>query len=46
MKAPNYDMKAPEFDKKVPEFDKKHLKKVGGHIGRNVVYITIKMKTK
>ena len=28
---------------KVPEFDK-HLKKVGGHIGRNVVEITIKMK--
>ena len=23
----------------------KHLKKVGGHIGRNVVEITIKMKT-
>ena len=29
---------------KVPEFDK-HLKKTGGHIGRNVVEITIKMKT-
>ena len=29
---------------KVPEFDK-NLKKVGGHIGRNVVEITIKMKT-
>ena len=28
---------------KVPEFDK-HLKKVGGHIGRNVVEITINMK--
>ena len=28
----------------VPEFDK-HLKKVGGHIGRNVVEITIKKKT-
>ena len=27
----------------VPEFDK-HLKKAGGHIGRNVVEITIKMK--
>ena len=26
------------------EFDK-HLKKAGGHIGRNVVEITIKMKT-
>ena len=29
---------------KVPEFDK-HLKKTGGHIGWNVVEITIKMKT-
>ena len=29
---------------KFPEFDK-HLKKAGGHIGRNVVEITIKMKT-
>ena len=29
---------------KVSEFDK-HLKKAGGHIGRNVVEITIKMKT-
>ncbi len=29
---------------KVPEFDK-HLKKAGGHIGRNVIEITIKMKT-
>ena len=29
---------------KVPVFDK-HLKKAGGHIGRNVVEITIKMKT-
>ena len=29
---------------KVPEFDK-HPKKAGGHIGRNVVEITMKMKT-
>ena len=29
---------------KVPEFDK-HMKKAGGHIARNVVEITIKMKT-
>ena len=29
---------------KVPEFDI-HLKKVGGHIGQNIVEITIKMKT-
>ena len=29
---------------KVPEFDK-HLMKAGGHIGRNVVEKTIKMKT-
>ena len=30
---------------KVPEFDK-HLKKAGGHIGRNVVEITITIKMK
>ena len=29
---------------KVPKFDK-HLKKARGHIGQNVVEITIKMKT-
>ena len=29
---------------KVPEFDN-HLKKVGEHIGRNVVEVSIKMKT-
>ena len=29
---------------KIPEFDK-HLKKAGGHIGKNVMEITIKMKT-
>ena len=29
---------------KVPKFDK-HLKKAGGHIGWNIVEITIKMKT-
>ena len=29
---------------KVPEFDK-NLKMTGGHIGRNIVKITIKMKT-
>ena len=29
---------------KVPQFDK-HLRKAGGHISRNVVEITIKMKT-
>ena len=29
---------------KDPEFDK-HLKKAGGHIGRNVEEITIKMQT-
>ena len=27
------------------KFMTKHLKKAGGHIGRNVVEITIKMKT-
>ena len=31
-------------DVKVPEFDK-HLKRAGGHTDRNVVGITIKMKT-
>ena len=29
----------------VPEFDKKHQKKAEGCIGRNVVSITMKMKT-
>ena len=29
---------------KVPKFNK-HLKKAGGYIGRNVVEITLKMKT-
>ena len=29
---------------KVPEFDK-YLEKTGGHIGQNVVEITIQMKT-
>ena len=29
---------------KVPKFDK-YLKKAGGHIGQNVVEVTIKMKT-
>ncbi len=27
------------------DLDNKHLKKAGGHIGRNVVEITMKMKT-
>ena len=55
-KVPNYDKKVPEFEKKVsesekvlesekfPESDKKYLKKAGGHIGRNVVQITMKMR--
>ena len=34
----------PESEK-VPESDKKYLKKVGGHIDRNVVQITMKMRT-
>ena len=45
MKAPNYDKKVPEFEKKIPESEKKYLKKAGGHIGRNVVQITMKMGT-
>ena len=28
-----------------PKFDKKHRKKAGGHISRNVMNITIKIKT-
>ena len=28
-----------------PDYDKKYLKKAGGHISRNVVQITIKMRT-
>ena len=43
--VPDYDKKVPEFEKKAPESDKKYLKKTGGHIGRNVVQITIKMRT-
>ena len=53
--APNYDKKVPEFEKKAPEpekapekapeSDKKYLKKAGGHIGRNVLQITMKMRT-
>ena len=49
--APDYDKKVPEFEKKVPELekvpesDKKYLKKAGRHIGRNVVQITMKMRT-
>ena len=46
VKALDYDMKDPDYDKKVPEFDKKHLKMTGGHIGRNLVNITIKMSPK
>ena len=50
-KFPDYDKKGPELEKmvpmseKVPESEKKYLKKAGGHIGRNVVYITMKMRT-
>ena len=43
--ASDYDKKVPEFEKKVPESDKIYLKKAGGHIGRNVVQITVKMRT-
>ena len=48
VKAPDYDNKVlefeekvPELDKKVPEPDNKHLKKAGGHIGWNVMYINL-----
>ena len=48
--APDYDKKVPESEmvpesEKVPESDKKYLKKAGGHIGRNVEQITMKMRT-
>ena len=49
--APDYDKKVPEFEKKFPKFNKvpksnkKYLKKARGHIRRNVVKITMKMKT-
>ena len=50
-KLPDYDKNVPEFEKrvpesgKIPESDKKYLKKAGGHIDRNVVQITMKMRT-
>ena len=50
-KVPDYDKKVSEFEKKVPESekvpesDKKYLKKAGGHISRNVVQITMMMRT-
>ena len=50
-KVPEFEKKVPESEKKVPESgkvpesDKKYLKKAGGHIGRNVVQITMKMRT-
>ena len=49
MMAPDYDKKVPKFKKKLPhsekkvlESDKKYLKKAGGHIGQNIVQITMK----
>ena len=42
-KVPETEM-VPESEK-VPESDKKYLKKSRGYIGRNVVQITIKMRT-
>ena len=44
-KVPEFEKKVPESEKKVPESDKKYLKKAGGHIGRNIVQITMKMRT-
>ena len=51
-KVPDYnkkvsesEKKVPESEKKVPVSEKKYLKKAGGHIGRNVVQITMKMRT-
>ena len=45
LKFPEFEKKVPEFEKKVPESDKKYLKKAGGHIVRNIVQVTIKMRT-
>ena len=44
-KVPDYNKKVPESEKKGLESEKKYLKKAGGHIGRNVVQITMKMRT-
>ena len=44
-KVPGSEKKVTESEKKVPESNKKYLKKAGGHIGRNVVQITMKMRT-
>ena len=41
---PLIEKKVPESEK-VPESDKKYPKKARGHIGRNVVQITMKMRT-
>ena len=42
--ASDYDKMVPESEK-VSESDKKYLKEAGGHIGRNDVQITMKMRT-
>ena len=42
--SPDYDKKVPEFEK-APESDKKYLKKARVYIGRNVVQVTMKMRT-
>ena len=44
-KVPDYDKKVPQFEKKGPEYDKKYTKKAGGHIDRNVIQITMKVRT-
>ena len=36
---------ASDYNRTVPNYNKKYLKKAGGHIGRNIVQITIKMRT-
>ena len=38
-------MMAPNYDKKALESKKNYLKKAREHIGRNVVQITMKMRT-
>ena len=42
--APEFEKKVPESEK-VPESDKKYPKKAGEHVDRDVVQITIKMRT-
>ena len=46
VKVFKFDMNAPKSNKNVTELNKKHLKKYEGYICRNILYVTIKMRTK